>query len=125
MTASNRCLPVAGVILASLVGCSGDSTIGDVRGTVTYKGQPVPFAAVEFHPVGEGKSSLGWTDESGNYTAQYTLSQPGALIGKHTVALRTYAQEGQSPVPVPPEYSGKSGMEFEVKPGSNRFDIKL
>ena len=125
MRPSKRTLPVIAILLTALAGCSRDSNIGEVSGTVTYQGKPVPFAAVEFDPVGEGKNSLGWTDEAGNYTVQYTLSQSGALIGKHTVTLRTYAQEGQSPVPVPPEFGGKGGAVFEVKPGSNKFDIQL
>jgi hypothetical protein len=115
---------VVALLLVSC-GCSNGLPVGEVTGKVTYQGKPVPFAAVEFQPVGDGKSSLGWTDENGEYTAMYTLSHEGVLIGLHKVTLRTYAQEGQSAAPVPAEYSGKAGVEFEVKPGSNQLDISF
>jgi hypothetical protein len=118
---------VVALALLSLIlsGCSQGPPVGEVTGKVTYKSKQISFARVEFQPVGEGKSSLGWTDENGEYTAMYTLSQEGALIGMHKVSLSLYPPEGQAAPPVPPEYSGKAGVEFEVKPGSNQFDISF
>jgi hypothetical protein len=110
-------------LAVALCGCSKSANVGEVTGRVTYQGKPVAFAAVEFQPLGDGKSSLGWTDENGDYTAMYTLSQEGVLIGKHKVSLRTYPPEGESPPPVPAEYA--QGKEFEVLPGSNRLDIEF
>jgi hypothetical protein len=112
-------------LLASCGGCSKGLPLGDVTGRVTYQGKPVAYAAVEFHPVTNEKSSLGWTDEDGYYTLQYTLSKPGALIGRHKVQVRTYPQEGEQPVPVPAKYGNNSQVEFEVKGGENELNIEL
>jgi hypothetical protein len=113
------------LVLSLICGCSKGSNIGEVYGKVTYQGQPVRFAKVEFRPVAGGKSSLGWTNEQGEYVAQYTLSETGALVGMHKVILNAYDQEGQPAPPVPAEYSGKAGKEFEVKAGSNQLDISF
>ena len=113
------------LLLSLLCGCSQGSKVGEVYGKVTYQGQPVRFAKVEFKPVAGGKSSLGWTNEEGEYVAQYTLSENGALLGMHKVILNAYDQEGQPAPPVPAEYGGKAGVEFEVKPGSNQLDISF
>ncbi len=112
------------LLLVLVSGCSQGPNVGEVYGKVTYQGQPIRFAKVEFKPVAGGKSSLGWTNEKGEYVAQYTLSETGALVGMHTVTLNAYDQEGQAAPPVPAEYAGK-GTEFEVKPGSNQFDISF
>jgi hypothetical protein len=123
LKSNTRGLAILALLASGIVGCSRGPNVGEVTGKVTYQGKPVPFAAVEFKPMGEGKSSLGWTDEHGEYTAMYTLSTEGALVGKHKVSLRTYAEEGQSAAPVPAEFSGGDGKEFEVQPGPNRLDI--
>lgn len=111
--------------LAVVCGCGKDASLAEVTGKVTYDGKPVAHAAVEFRPLGDGKQSIGYSDEDGNYELQYTLSQIGALIGRHKIVVRIYPPEGQEPVPVPDKYGSKSSAEFEVKPGSNRFDIEL
>jgi hypothetical protein len=105
-------------------GCSKGPPVGEVTGRVTYQGKPIPFAKVEFQPVGDGKSSLGWTDENGEYTAMYTLSKEGVLVGLHKVSLNVYPPEGEQAPPVPAEF-GKGGKEFEVKPGSNELNIEF
>jgi hypothetical protein len=112
-------------LLATCVGCSKGLPLAEVTGRVTYQGKPVAYAAVEFHPITNEKSSLGWTDEEGFYTLQYTLSQPGALVGRHKVGVRTYPQEGEQPVPVPAKYGNNSQFEFEVKDGENQLNIEL
>jgi hypothetical protein len=111
-------------LLVICCGCTKGSDLGKVRGKVTYGGQPVAQVRVEFDPVSEGRPSVGYTDEHGEYEAQYTINQPGALIGRHTVVLQCYPEPGEAAVPVPKKYSS-SGVEFEVKPGSNRYDIEL
>ena len=111
------------VALGGLTGCTDSANMAEVTGKVTYRGRPLVFASVEFNPVGNGKGSIGWTDERGEYVMNYSLSQPGVLIGRHRVVLEAYPDRGEPSVPVPEEYNGQK--EFVVKPGSNRFDITL
>jgi hypothetical protein len=120
-----RLLAVA-ALLCGYVGCTKGPPVADVTGKLTYNGQPVRYAAVDFRPLDEsGRPSLGWTDEEGEYVAQYTLRQPGALIGRHKVSVRVYPAEGEKPIPVPEKFGTNPQVEIEVKPGSNRFDIDL
>jgi hypothetical protein len=92
---------------------------------LTYKGQPVQYAAVEFHPVGEGKHSIGYTNAQGEYRVQYTLSQDGALVGRHRIQVKMYPPDGVSAPPVPAKYGRNPEAEVEVTSGSNRIDIEL
>jgi hypothetical protein len=119
------CWPLLAAALIGSGGCTEGPPLGEVTGRLTYKGQPVRYAAVELQPIGEGKGSLGWTDEDGEYVAQYTLSHSGALIGRHRIHVRVYPGEGEKPIPVPEKYGSNSRAELEVKEGSNRLDIEL
>jgi hypothetical protein len=111
-------------LLVACCGCSKGSNLAEVRGRVTYDGQPVSQMKVELDPVGKGRQSVGYTDERGEYEIQYTMNQSGALIGRHTVVLQHYPEPSQKSVSVPEKYS-KSEVEFEVHGGSNRLDIEL
>lgn len=104
------------------VSCNSNSTIGDVTGKVTYHGQPLKGAKLEFNPVAEGRMSVGFTDDQGEYRLQYTLQQTGAKLGKHRVNVRVYSEAGAPPVTIPAKFNN---MEFEVKQGSNEFDIDI
>jgi hypothetical protein len=111
--------------LAALTGCRDGPELAEVTGKVTYNDQPVVGAVIDFRPVGEGKQSIGFTDEQGEYEMQYTLRRSGALLGRHKVSVRIYPPEGVKPIPVPKQYSSSDGVEVEVESGSNRFDIDL
>jgi hypothetical protein len=83
----------AKLLLAScvlLAGCSGSGrpALAPVRGTVTYKGQPVAGAAVVFLCDGAPRLAVGTTDERGEY--QLTTYEPndGAMIGNHVVTVK-------------------------------------
>ncbi|MEM8678744.1 MAG: hypothetical protein AAGF97_05220 [Planctomycetota bacterium] len=123
--AARRLSAIAMIFGLFCLGCSQGPKLGKVSGKLTYKGEPVKYAAIEFNPIGAGKGSLGWTDEEGEYTAEYVLSRKGALLGEHRVTVRVYPQEGDEPIPVPAKYGSKSEVVFEVQPGKNRLDIEL
>lgn len=115
----------AGMLLSACCGCSEGPELAEVTGKLSYNGQPVQYAAVEFHPVGEGKHSIGYTDAQGEYFVQYTRKREGALIGRHKIVIKMYPPEGVQAPPVPPKYGTSSKTEVEVAQGSNRFDIEL
>ena len=118
-------LTVLAALLATSAGCRQGPDLAEVTGKVTHQGQPVEGAFVDFIPLGEGKQSVGYTDEQGEYRLQYTLRWTGALVGRHRVSIRIYPREGVKTISVPEKYGHQSKVEFEVEPGSNRFDIDL
>jgi hypothetical protein len=111
--------------LSWISGCSEGPELGDVHGIVTYNKQPVHGAVIEFRPVGEGKQSVGYSNEQGEYELQYTLQRGGALIGRHKVSVRVHPPVGAKAPPVPAKFGRNSEVEFDVQPGSNQFDIEL
>jgi hypothetical protein len=114
------------LLMATCCGCSQGPELGAVSGKLTYKGQPVQYAAVEFHPVdGGGKHSIGYTDADGEYVVKYTLQRDGALTGRHRILIKMYPPEGVKSPPVPSKYQGGEEGEVEVTSGGNRFDIEL
>lgn len=75
--------PLFGVLAASLVALAGCSKGTKVEGTVTYKGQPLEGAMVQF--LGEDGSVVGsgFTDSAGKYTLKN-------LQGKEVVPNGTF-----------------------------------
>lgn len=122
------------VIVVSLVvyGCRNEVELGDVQGTVTMDGNPLPDATVRFIPQGGGRSALGRTDENGNYTMLYSATATGALVGPVRVEI-TLAEEvtdaaGNStmkPETIPARYNTASELTVDVGSGNNDFDFDL
>jgi len=115
-------------------GCGGGGPeLAPVEGTVTLDGTPLPAAHVVFQPQGPGSPSSGITDENGHYELLYALDREGAMVGRHTVRITTYAQgradeNGEptfTPERVPPRYNSQSELVREVESGSNTFDFPL
>jgi len=108
------------VALALLAGCGGgnDATL---TGKVTRQGQPVRHALMNFHNQGNGPMAYAMTDDSGAFSA-LTGSQPGLRPGTYKLALDPVPDSG-----VPEKYFSieHSGLQFDVKSGSNEIDIKL
>jgi len=129
----------AGLLLGGLAcvgagGCGGDGPeLAPVEGTVTLDGALLPAARVVFQPQGPGAPSSGITDGQGRYELLYAPGRKGAMIGRHTVRITTYAQgradeNGEptfTPERVPPRYNSQTGLTREVKPGANTHDFPL
>ncbi len=118
-----------------LTGCPGGTDypdLGTVSGTVTIDGKPTENIVVQFVPVAGGRTSVGVTDSRGYYELEYAADAKGAAVGKHQVALAAQSASSSddqvdlsgSDSPIPEQYRDKI-FEFEVKPGTNTFDIKL
>jgi hypothetical protein len=106
------------LVLTCVVGCGGRSDMGQVTGTVTYNGQPLRAAEVQFNPDAAGRNSVGYTDANGEYELLYTPSERGALVGKHNVSV--VDRSGKTPIP-----AKFTSLKYEVKPGSSQFDIDI
>lgn len=123
-----------------------------VSGKVTYRGQPVAGATITFNPGQDParKAGFGITDDNGNYSIGTYAVGDGAIEGSYMVTISKalpaavrqpdppedqYVPPEEMPAakPTPPvqmipaKYASptSSGLTFEVKPGSNTFDIEL
>lgn len=125
---------VGGVVSLLTAGCGSSYSLGTVTGTVTLDGKPLPHATVIFSR-GQGRMSVGTTDEAGRYELQYTASEKGAEPGAHTVRITSQidavsgegdlaAVEGRKEL-LPPRYNEKTELTAEVKPGRNTIDFDL
>ncbi len=129
------------------VGCgrSDDGPpMGDVTGTVTYQGKPVPGASILFVPTTrETPAGAAITDSAGKYRLSISGQKQGAVTGSYQVSIALSAPfDGPIPAGMNPEYAKeiyagkplipqryfsatKSGLTAEVEPGHNTFDFAL
>jgi len=86
-------LAVALASLGLLVGCAGDSDLGDVKGLITLDGAPLENAFISFTP-GETEAAagaavtFGKTDSEGKYHMIVTDDLAGAYIGSNLVRIK-------------------------------------
>lgn len=124
--------------LLTSLGCGGgtDDTpqLGEVNGSVTLDGSPVPNATVSFHPLDGGRTSTAVTDEAGMYSLTYNGTVKGAKVGQHEVAVSTFEEAddeeganspGRKEV-VPAKYASfPSQLKVEVKAGENELVLDV
>jgi hypothetical protein len=117
-------LSVSAALLALTTGCGGPGVkLGQVYGTVTMDGKPVPRAQLTFTPDGPGRGATGLANEKGEYVMEYTPDAAGALVGPVTVQIRTKTID--TPEMIPPKYNEKTELKREVKSGSNEINFEL
>ena len=80
-----RALGLALLLVAIAGGC-GRRDMGRVSGTLTFKGQPVPKAAVKFLPQGR-PAGAGETDETGRFVLNTLQKGDGAFKGTCIVTV--------------------------------------
>jgi hypothetical protein len=106
-----------------------------VRGSVTYRDQPVAGAQVMFLPE-SGPTATGTTDESGEFELRTFAAGDGAVPGKHRVTITKHVALPAAPDnPYPetrnelPERYGRanaSGLTAEVETDDeNEFAFEL
>lgn len=120
-------LATASVLSLCGCGCGGDlPELGKVKGVVTLDGQPLAEAQVEFLPE-SGRPSGAETDEDGRYRLRYTADTDGAIVGRHTVKIRTAIDGRDDPASerLPPRYHSPSELTADVEAGSNEIDFEL
>ncbi len=118
---------VSGVFV---MGCGGDDgpQLAPVSGTVTMGGQPLADVVVTFYPKGEGNSSSGTTNNSGEYTLKYTVDKDGAIIGEHEVRIVTAPSDNlDAPTKetIPAQYNSESKLVESVADENNTIDFQL
>ena len=137
------------LVTALPTGCgpSGSVPVAKVRGTITYRGNPVAKASISFIPEKAGTiPALATTDENGVYTLGTYGTKDGAPIGPCRVAIsltgpspplpehlakaeaaaETLRMPGKPLIPTKYFSPDTSGLKVEVLPGKNNvFDFVL
>jgi hypothetical protein len=126
------------LVLVAAAGCGGQGQhkTAVVRGTVKYKGKPVPNGTVNFIPEGNGPSATGELGPDGTYTLTTYKSGDGAVLGRHKVVIVAMQDqagklpEERSPTPppiVPTAYTSPATtpLTAEVGDKENVIDFDL
>ena len=129
--------PLVFLLVLSVIGCGGNPNEGEVSGTVTYQGQPLPTGTVSFLD-----SSNKWLASSAINKGNYALRSkvPTGPV-KITVTTQGSRPGGRAPksgitnkagkplvvIPIPAKYGSadQSGLTYTVKPGANEYNIEL
>jgi hypothetical protein len=107
--------------------------LGYVTGKVLLDGEPLPGASVYFAPEEtamagtkreRARTSLGLTNDQGEYRMQYLEGVPGVAVGKCRVWL-TLTMPQQPKQFIPGDHSDGAGLTREVKPGRQTFDFDM
>ena len=127
---------VRALMLLALAGCSGSEFGADVSGTASLDGTPLTSGNVVFVPAdGVSNNAVSAVDSGGGYRLMSNRA-PGLAPGKYRVSVTMHEQIAVQPgersmvVPkllTPATYAdaNTSGLEFDVKPGSNTIDLPL
>ncbi len=130
-----RQIGLAAVIGASalfaLCGCGGSKNLpelGQVAGTVTVDGVPVPNLVVTFEPHSAALST-GTTDAQGHYILWHANRAKGAALGASVVRINAIDDPEHptpgGPVVIPAQYNDNSTLTADVQAGENTIDFKL
>lgn len=122
-TASIALFPLA--VGCAMLGCnrSDQPATNPVRGTVTYRGQPLAGAAVTFMAEGASRAAVGKTDGAGSF--QLTTYEPndGAVAGTHVVTVKKYDSD-PPPLPTsPPDGSADPAEEAKYTAAMARWQV--
>lgn len=122
--------------LCLVAGCGGGSGTVPVRGTVTFKGKPVPSGTVTFIPD-SGQHATGEIGPDGSYTLTTYKAGDGAVPGSYKVVVvavqdtsdRLPEERASLPPPIiPTKYTSVATTDLtaQVKDGENtiNFDLK-
>lgn len=104
-----------------------------VSGTVVVNGEPVSGGSIIFTPTAKGedtlagKSAMGYIEADGSFVLSTYGTSDGAVVGSHKVTVRGAEgppPEGEREGPGPKDV-GTTDAIFEVKSGSNKFEVRL
>jgi hypothetical protein len=94
---------VCSLVLLTIAGCGGvtrPETI-KVTGSVTYKGQPVADAEVNFWGANAPRAASGVTDAEGKFTLSMFESGDGCLAGENVITIVKLDPSSVKPVVSP------------------------
>ncbi|WP_145034822.1 carboxypeptidase regulatory-like domain-containing protein [Caulifigura coniformis] len=111
-----------------LAGCSkSEFELAGVTGVVSCDGRPLPKANVVFQPNdGVGTTSIGFTNDAGEYELVFSRKEKGAIVGGHEVQINVWpTEENPRPIRLPARYNTATELKAEVIPGANTFNFDL
>ena len=117
------------VVSLALAGCGGGhskpelSATLPVRGTVTYKGQPMTGGTVKFVPEDTGREAQAAIGPDGAFVLSTFKEGDGAIAGLHLVAVTGASASGA--VPIKYKSPSSSKVEVEVVAGKTDYPINL
>jgi len=132
--------PALAIVVCAIGGCgSSGPEVGEVTGTVTLDGKPLPNATLTFKSQApNGTTSIGVTGPDGKYTLMLTADRNGAMLGKHDVEIVTnqlsesdvenLKSQGKTPppfTPIPKKYKEPGTLVKDVVKGKNTIDFEL
>ena len=118
---AGACLGMVAMLLAAVSGCGGRG-FAEVTGTILIDGKPLPGALVTFTPEGpDAVRGVGSTNAEGRYRVVRPGSKIGAMVGANRVSV-TGGDAGRA---LPAQYNTRSTLTYDVKRGSNVFDIEI
>lgn len=127
-----KSLSLFALLLVAVAGCgTSGPEMGDVKGTVTYKGKPLTTGTITFVPETDGlPTAFAEIQPDGTYVAKTRDFGNGVPIGKHRVmiiAVKDHGPEAPVEAILPVKYSSdsQSGLTAEVKAGENTVDFPL
>lgn len=126
---------LASVCGLAVFGCGGGDgpQLTPVTGIVLLDGKPLVGARVVFQPLATGGSpSSAQTDGEGKFQLAFNREKLGAIIGRHQVRITTAGvvtdesgRETEIKELLPKRYHSETELDYEVKPGTNQFEILL
>lgn len=98
---------VCGISLL-LAGCRGDGiepieNLVPVKGTVTFKDQPIPHGTISFVPKDPAGHSAVGKIVDGKFTMATSASAPGVVAGDYKVRIEAIDGPADAPPPLPNE----------------------
>ena len=134
-TLSRFLLAVAVLALVGL-GCSSDSDRSNVKGAVSYNGEPVDDGGIGFLPEDGSAAQFRATGEivDGHYDLD---SKRGPVPGKYRVEIywnkktgrtitgKSGATRDERQQALPAKFNTSTQLKAEIKPGTNTLDFDL
>ncbi len=121
--------------LAALIGgpCWGCGTSSgtpvsliQVKGKVTYKGQPVTKGVVEFEPEGYGRSAKGQLQSDGTFELTTLKPGDGVVAGAHRISIGNFDKSlAKDRALKKYESPNTSRLTAEVSPEKTEFTFDL
>ena len=127
-----------------LAGCQGDGiepieNLVPVKGTVTFKDQPIPQGTVSFLPTDPAGHSAVGKIVDGKFEMATSASAPGVVAGDYKVRIEATDAPADAPAPLPNEprkavkslipakYNNPetSGLQIEVSEGMAEIEWDL